>query len=65
MPRARIGLFLVPENRAEKSNLKGLPLSTKESSLLIKDGTEGVFIKTSTYERFLLFSNLTLSWALS
>lgn len=50
MPRARIGLFLVPENRAEKSNLKGLPLSTEESSLLIKDGTEGLFIKTSTYE---------------
>lgn len=63
MPQGRIGmLFLVPET-AEKSNPKGLPHPTNDSGLLIKNGTKGIFIKTSTYEQFLLFSSLT--WALS
>lgn len=42
-------LFPLPENRVEKSNLKGLPLSMNKSDFLIRDGTEGVFLKTLTY----------------
>ena len=55
-------LFLVPENRAEKGNFKGFPLSLKKSVNFFKDGMKGVFTKTFI---FLLLSSLTLSWTLS
>lgn len=54
-------LFLVPEYRTEKGDLKGFPLSVKESGIFIKGGMEGVFTKTYVCKPFLLLFSLILS----